>query len=251
MIDGARAGAGNEFAGPRPSRAPRLPRSRTPRPPRPARLRQGRAVEVPPAVLQQIKCGEEVEKLMTIERHRPPWRASGRTASRALAGATACASALATLRRAYTAPRADRYTLELTDLTINAVQQSKWLPLAARQACVHLQRFHRVWACRRAQRPSSSGSHPTKRLLRRPRHDRHQDRGGARRALRPLCADRMGRARALSPRCSGRRGLLRQARSRGPLARCSCSAPSGNSSPAESRGGSSGRAPRRSRGRNG
>jgi len=45
----------------------------------------------------------------------------------------------------YTAPRAERYTLELTDLSLNAVQQSKMLPLAVRQCFPHPLRFHRVW----------------------------------------------------------------------------------------------------------
>ena len=45
----------------------------------------------------------------------------------------------------FAAPQGDRYTLELTDLTINAVQQSKWMPHAIRQVLVHPSRFHRVW----------------------------------------------------------------------------------------------------------
>ena len=53
----------------------------------------------------------------------------------------------------YSAPRGDRYTLEMTDLTLNSVQQSKWLPLATKQCMPHPLRFHRVWAIQTGSQP--------------------------------------------------------------------------------------------------
>ena len=124
--------------------------------------RAGR-VEVPPAILAQIKV-----KLKKLEKADEVWRSSGiatkekasvwedrvsvsrklvqgRNRLRVTLGHFASGS--------YAAPRADRYTLELTDLTINAVQQSKWLPLAARQCLVHPTRYHRVWGVQTGSQP--------------------------------------------------------------------------------------------------
>jgi len=120
-----------------------------------AEVRGGGRVEVPAAVLCQIKV-----KVKKLERADEVWRSSGiATKHKAsiwedrLGAARKLVQGRNRLRvnlghfasASYSAPRADRYTLELTDLTVNSVQQSKWLALAARQCFVHPQRFHRVW----------------------------------------------------------------------------------------------------------
>lgn len=53
----------------------------------------------------------------------------------------------------YSAPRNERYALELTDLTLSGVKQSKWLSLVVRQCFSHPARFHRVWAIQTGAQP--------------------------------------------------------------------------------------------------
>jgi hypothetical protein len=165
IVDGGAGGVGGEFGGLSPIPMPEL-----------AELDEhddfhgangggngGGRVEVPGAILAQTKV-----KVKKLDRFDEVWRSSGiatrhkasiwedrLTASRKLVQGRnrlrVCLGHFAS--SSYSAPRADRYTLELTDLSVNAVQQSKWLPLAARQCLAHPQRFHRVWGVQ-------TGSHP-------------------------------------------------------------------------------------------
>lgn len=166
MVDGAAGRAGGEFVGLTPIPVPELAEvddAEAADASGGGASGRGGRVEVPSAILGQIKV-----KLKKLEKVDEVWRSSGIAtkqkasiwedrigASRKLVqGRNRLRVTLGHFASgAYTAPRADRYTLELTDLTVNAVQQSKWLPLAARQCLPHPQRFHRVWSVQ-------TGSHP-------------------------------------------------------------------------------------------
>ena len=53
----------------------------------------------------------------------------------------------------YSAPRGDRFALELTDLGVNGVQTSKWLGLVVKQQMPHPSRYHLVWALQSGTTP--------------------------------------------------------------------------------------------------
>ena len=164
MVDGGR-GAVGEFSGLTPIAVPEIAEvddAEAAEAHASGGARAGR-VEVPTAVLDQIKL-----KVKKLDKFDEVWRSSGiatkqkasvwedrLSASRKLVQGRnrmrVCLGHFAS--SSYAAPRAERYTLELTDLTINAVQQSKWLPLAARQCLVHPQRFHRVWGVQTGSQP--------------------------------------------------------------------------------------------------
>ena len=53
----------------------------------------------------------------------------------------------------YSAPRTDKWILELTDNSVGMMTHSKWLPLVARLVAPHPARFHRVWSVQTGTRP--------------------------------------------------------------------------------------------------
>ena len=53
----------------------------------------------------------------------------------------------------YAPPRADRYTLELTDLSVSGVKRSEWLPRVLRFCFPHPVRFHQVWGIQTGAAP--------------------------------------------------------------------------------------------------
>jgi hypothetical protein len=120
------------------------------------------APELPMSILGQIKV-----KVKKLEKCDEVWRSAGiatkfktsiwedRTGSHHMLGGRNrlrvnlghfCSSA-------FTAPKGDRYTLEITDLSVNAVQHSKWLALTVKQVLVHPSRFHRVWGIQTGNSP--------------------------------------------------------------------------------------------------
>lgn len=127
------------------------------------RLSSAERSDVPQAVLEQLKV-----KAKPLAKFDELWRSSGIAtkhkcscwgdrldSSRKMVGARnrirVCLGHYGS--SSYSAPKNDRYTLELTDLTLNAVQQSRWLPLAAKQCMPHPIRFHRVWGIQTGVQP--------------------------------------------------------------------------------------------------
>lgn len=124
----------------------------------------GGAEEVPLLVLSQIKV-----KIKKLERFDELWRSAGiatkhkasvwedarsKPASRKLTQRNRQRLMLGHFcSSSYTAPRAERYALELTDLSITGVKQSKWLPLVVRRTFPHPARFHRVWSIQTGAQP--------------------------------------------------------------------------------------------------
>ena len=118
---------------------------------------------VPPEVLARIKV-----KIQKLEKFDEVWRSAGiaskhktsiwddrlraggklgvsRNRLRVNLGHYASAS--------YAAPRGDRYTIELTDLSVGAMTASKWLPLVIPQLFPHPQRFKQVWSIQTGSEP--------------------------------------------------------------------------------------------------
>ena len=164
MLDGTAGRVGGEFAGLAPILMPELAEADDLELANAQGVRGNtNQVEVPLAILSQIKV-----KVKKLEKFDEVWRSSGIAtkhktsvwedrlgASRKLVqGRNRLRVCLGHFgSTSYSAPRSDRYTLEMTDLTINAVQQSKWIALAARQLLAHPVRFHQVWSVR-------TGTHP-------------------------------------------------------------------------------------------
>jgi len=116
--------------------------------------------EVPLHVLQQLKV-----KLQKLDKFDEIWRSSGiaskhkvsiwegrlktkvlqRNRLRVCLGHFCSAS--------YGAPRTDKWVLELTDQTCNAMSHSKWLATIVRQRLPHPMRFHRVWGLQTGAQP--------------------------------------------------------------------------------------------------
>jgi hypothetical protein len=111
-----------------------------------------RAYDVPPEILGQIKC-----KVKKLDRFDEVWRSSGIAVKskasiwmdRERKGMTQRNRLRVALGHyvsgSYAAPKTDRYTLELTDLSVSGLKHSKWLPIVVKQCLPHPVRFHRVW----------------------------------------------------------------------------------------------------------
>jgi len=119
--------------------------------------------EVPLNLLSQVKA-----KVQKLEKFDEIWRSSGiasknkvsiwdgRLRSKKLGVAyrnrrRVCLGHFAS--GSYTAPRGDRYIIELTDMSVSGMQQSKWLDSVVHQYFPHPQRFHRVWGIQTGSAP--------------------------------------------------------------------------------------------------
>ena len=110
-----------------------------------------------PQLASQIKL-----KLQKLERFDELWRSAG-IAGKAKVSVWEARLATKRLQRnrqrvcvghfcsgSYSAPRGDRFALELTDLGVSGVQTSKWLGLVVKQSMPHPSRLDALSPARRA-----------------------------------------------------------------------------------------------------
>ena len=118
------------------------------------------AAAMMPQLATQIKF-----KLQKLERFDEVWRSAG-IAGKAKVSVWEARLATKRLQRnrqrvcvghfcsgSYSAPRGDRFALELTDLGVSGVQTSKWLGLVVKQQMPHPSRYHLVWALQSGTTP--------------------------------------------------------------------------------------------------
>jgi len=113
-------------------------------------------MELPPGLLEQFKC-----KVQKLEKFDEVWRSAGIASKEKVSiwdGKLSSKKLGATMRNrrrvclghfasgSFHAPRGDRYVLELTDMSVSGMQQSKWVDAVVRQHFPHPIRFHRAWS---------------------------------------------------------------------------------------------------------